>query len=191
MFTHDVIKQRYSIEGYLPNYPPHLISDEEMFQAFIPLQYFKLDEDEDDVVFGLSEWADYENDPQPSYFKDNYPSLGPTLLSAYKELISNICYHIKMHLKDDTYAIPPWVYSYMLKAVIGPTSDKQDIHDLLVELVCDNIDDDYGELQGSKCLNTSIEYENSAKIVKETHRPPTMFGEPYIIKFLRLRSLIR
>ena len=191
MFTHDVIKQKYSTEGYLPNYPPHLISDEEMFQAFMPLQYFTLDEDEDDVVFGLSEWDSFCNDDQPSYFKDNYPQIGPSLLSPYKELVSNMCYHMMNYIKDNTYVVPSWVYSYMLGAVIGPASDKTDIHDLLVELLCDNIDDDYGEIQGSKCLQTAIEYENSAKVIKEQHRPPTIFGEPYIIKYLRLRSLIR
>ena len=35
MMIHDVIKIKLSREGYLPDYPPHLISDEEMCRAFI------------------------------------------------------------------------------------------------------------------------------------------------------------
>lgn len=189
MFTHDVIKQKYSLEGYLLDYPPHLISDEEMFQAFIPLQYFKIDEDRDEVVFGLNEWQQFENDTQPSYFKNNYPLLGESLLYQYKDLVSNICYHIKRHLENESYVIPSWVYSYMLGAVIGPESEKIDIHDFLVSLNCDNLDDNYGEKEGNACLKAAIEYENSIRVVVEEHRPTTMFGELYLIKYLRLKGL--
>ena len=191
MFTHDVIKQKYSVEGYLPNYPPHLISEEEMFKAFIPYQYFKIDEDKDEVEFGLDEWNNYIDDEEPSYFKDNYPSLGDSLLFQYKELISNICYHIIRHMEDTDYSIPSWIYSYMLGSVIGPSSDKIDIHDFLVAITCDNIDDEYGEREGNACLKTAIEYENSLRIVKEQHRPVTMFGELYILKYLRLKEIGR
>ena len=71
MFTHDVIKQMYTLEGYLPNYPPHLISDEEMFEAFLPTKYFKLDTRYDEVTFDITDWKNYEDDSQPSYFKDH------------------------------------------------------------------------------------------------------------------------
>lgn len=33
--VHDLIKIKYVREGYLPNYPYHLISDSEMCDAFI------------------------------------------------------------------------------------------------------------------------------------------------------------
>ena len=36
-FVHDVIKIKYAREGYLPDLPYHLISDEEMCDAFINL----------------------------------------------------------------------------------------------------------------------------------------------------------
>ena len=36
-FIHDIIKIKYSKLGYLPSYPYNLISDKEMFQAFINL----------------------------------------------------------------------------------------------------------------------------------------------------------
>lgn len=35
MFIHDIIKIEYIRQGYLPDYPYHLISDKEMFDAFI------------------------------------------------------------------------------------------------------------------------------------------------------------
>src|SRR5574343_441788 len=35
MFIHDIIKMEYVRQGYLPNFPYHLISDQEMFDAFI------------------------------------------------------------------------------------------------------------------------------------------------------------
>lgn len=35
MFIHDIIKIEYIRQGYLPDFPYHLISDEEMFNAFI------------------------------------------------------------------------------------------------------------------------------------------------------------
>ena len=49
--TKDSIKIKYTREGYLPNYPYHMISDEEMFKAFL----------------------DVEN--QSGFFYDNYPIL--------------------------------------------------------------------------------------------------------------------
>ena len=39
MFIHDLIKIKYIREGYLPNYPYHMISDEEVFNAFINPDY--------------------------------------------------------------------------------------------------------------------------------------------------------
>ncbi len=39
MLTHDIIKIQYSREGYLPDYPYHMISDREMFNAFICIDY--------------------------------------------------------------------------------------------------------------------------------------------------------
>lgn len=35
MFIHDIIKIEYIRQGYLPDYPYHLISDKEMFDAFL------------------------------------------------------------------------------------------------------------------------------------------------------------
>lgn len=195
MFTHDVIKMRYSEEGYLPDYPPHLISDEEMFDAFIPMggddEYFHLDTKEDEITFNVSDWTRYTNDTNPSYFKDNYPNVSPSNLLQYKMLIADIEYHIQMYLTQQNYSIPSWVYSYMLKETIGPGSPKEDIHDLLVMLLCDNIDDEFTEEAALKCIDISIRRINAAGINKADHRPITMFGEPFVMKYLRLRSLVR
>ena len=190
MFTHDVIKQMYTLEGYLPNYPPHLISDEEMFEAFLPTKYFKLDTRYDEVTFDVADWRNYEDDSQPSYFKDNYPLICSNLVSEYKDLVSDISYHIKMFLSDTTYSIPSWVYSYMLGSAIGINSDKVDIHDLLVMMVCDNIDDDYDETACMRCLEISRKFIGGMKVTDRLHRPPTMFGEPHVFRYLRLRGLV-
>ena len=68
MLSKDNIKIKYSEEGYLPNFPPHLISDEEMCQAFLTNEF--------------------------SYFYDNYPLLTDTLSDSYQELLNAIRYHI-------------------------------------------------------------------------------------------------
>lgn len=189
MFTHDVIKQKYSVEGYLPNYPPHLISDEEMFDAFLQTKYFNLDTRYDEVTFDLSDWADYEADETPSFFKDNYPLLGSHLVSQYKDLVADISYHIKKYLSETDYAIPSWVYSYMLGSAVSVNSDKTDIHDLLVMMLCDNIDDIYDETAGMKCFSVSEEYIGGMKSSDRLHRPPTIFGEPHVFRYLRLRGI--
>ena len=58
---HDIIKIKYTRLGYLPNYPYHLISDEEMFNAFIDLD---------------SESASGSGSPSTEayFFEDYYPN---------------------------------------------------------------------------------------------------------------------
>lgn len=189
MFTHDVIKLRYSIEGYLPYYPPHLISDEEMFEAFIPLNYFNFIPYES-VEMDPDMWNRFSRDENPHYFFDNYPLVDENQLSQYKELVSNIIYYLKMFLYDSTCLIPSWVYSYMLHSTIGPTSSKEDIHELLVGLRCDNIDDDYDTTAVNACYEISSKYIGGLKRDEKIHRPVTMFGEPHVMKYLRIRNRI-
>jgi len=189
MFTHDIIKLRYSIEGYLPNYPPHLISDEEMFEAFIPLGYFDFEPGKD-VTMDQIMWNQFCSDDNPHYFMDNYPMIADNLLAQYKQLVSDIIYHIKMFLLDSSYSVPSWVYSYMLHSAIGPTSNKEDIHDLLVALMCDNIDDEYDEKACNACYNISCKYIGGLAKSARAYRPATMFGEPHVEKYLRMRDKI-
>lgn len=157
--TKDSIKIKYTREGYLPNYPYHMISDEEMFKAFL----------------------DVEN--QTGFFYDNYPILEESLIPEYKALVAEMQRQINAALKsdDDDVEVSDWIYTYMLGQVISVNSEKADIHDLLVLLNEDNIDDEFLPEAQRACYNISKAWVN-----KIAFRPPTMFGEPHVIKYLRL-----
>ena len=161
MFIHNVIKMNYVREGYLPNYPYHLISDEEMFAAFL-------------------------NDSEECYFNIMYPCRYEELKSQYNELVDAIKYHIDSFLTGETSSIPDWVYSYMLGSTITYTSNIQDKHDLFVLMNLDNIDDEFTSAICSTCLSLSASWINKLSSTDKNHRPPTMFGEPHVIKALRL-----
>lgn len=157
--THDSIKIKYIREGYLPNYPYHMISDEEMCNAFMNVE------------------------EETGYFFDNYPLLTESLKHEYDELVKCISSELnKLILSNDaSYEMPDWVYSYMLGSVISVNSDKLDIHDMLVLMGIDNIDDEFLPEAQKECLRYSKEWVNRAN-----NRPPTIFGEPHVIKSLRL-----
>lgn len=167
--THTIIKINLSKEGYLPNLPPHLISDEEMCDAFLP----KLTDGESS---------------KPSYFYDNYPCISDTLSDDYHELVSCIDYHLNKlrDSVDSEYILPDWIYSYMLGAAVSVNSNVRDRHDLLVLLNLDNIDDEFTLETAVSCLSVSREWLHRLPFDKLDHRPPTMFGENHIIKSLRL-----
>ncbi len=86
---------------------------------------------------------------------------------------------------------------YMLGSVISVFSPALDIHDLLEPLNIDNIDDIFTAEASANCLEVSkqwlkqtqrpefVEFEGK----KINIRPPTMFGEPHVIKSIRLRQL--
>ena len=181
MFIHDVIKIRLSRAGYLLNYPPHLISDEEMCDAFLPYTY-----DESDPGAGLSEWSS-----KVGYFKDMYPLMSMALLHEYQQLVIDIAYHLHQ-LKttlDDEYKLPDWVYAYMLGAVVGPYSDIRDRHDLFVLLGTDNLYDEFDEACMRACYRESTAWLDKLSTFERAHRPPTLFGAPHVIKSLRLQAL--
>lgn len=163
--VHDLIKIKYVREGYLPNYPYHLISDSEMCDAFI--------------------------NNELNYFDSNYPCLDDNLKEAYSELKDEILYHIekfKSSLDADS-SLPDWVYSYMLGTVISVNSETLDKHDLLVSLSLDNTDDIFTAQASKSCLIISKDWINKLSPKKREHRPPTMFGEPHVIKSIRMNSL--
>ena len=170
--THDIVKINLVKAGYLPNYPYHLISDEEMINAFI------------------------FNDI--NYFDDNYPCVNQSLQSAYQDLKNNIIQELNQYMKDKSHIIPDWVYSYMLGTVISVNSSTPDKHDLLVSLLCDNTDDVFTSQAAARCYDISKKWV--AKIPYQTiianngdefryRRSPTIFGEPHVIKSLRLQSI--
>ena len=164
---HDVIKIRYVDEGYLPNIPYHLISDAEMCDAFI-----KDSEDEDF-------WTYY------------YPLPSEYLQTQYDELKSAILWHIDQ-LKtstDPSYSMPDWVYSYMLGNVLSVNSSIYDLHYLLVMLDADNINDVFTPIAAAECYKVSKNWLGKIPTDQLDHRPPTIFGEPHVIKALRLQQV--
>ena len=232
MFIHDLIKIKYIREGYLPNYPYHMISDEEMFNAFINPDYISS-----------------SNMGELQYFYYAYPMIADSTSEVNKAWISlrkSIVYHIQMYkyqsqlLKCDAcdehlwvsnllkkkrcpicgqslstaqYEIPDWIYSYMLGTVIGPKSAVLDIHDIILPMNADNIDDEFGAEQAHACYEVSKNWINkigTAKIhtiteddVNRLHlpnilfsagdnislRPVTIYGEPHVIKSIRLSQV--
>ena len=169
---HDTIKVNFIQQGYLPNYPYHLISDAEMCDAFI-------------------------RDDGTGYFYDHYPLVDVSLSNAYSDLIKALMYYINQckQPRVDEYVFPDWIYSYMLGSVISIHSDGYDIQDLADML---NIEIDYGDFSSSlaaACYRISQEWLK--KVTPESRylrtedetldlRPPTIFGEPHVIKYLRL-----
>ena len=119
---------------------------------------------------------------------------------------SDLRLRIEYYLKDATkYPIPDWMYTYMLGEVIGVKSDIQDIHDFITPLGVDNIDDVYtGDcayacdkesqnwLKRTGQLLTTIRqssvpgYEFTP--AEQFLRYPTPYGEPHVIKSLRLKQ---
>lgn len=168
MLIHDVIKTLYVRQGYLPDFPYHLISDEEMFDAFL---HYDL-----------------------NFFTDTYPCpIG--MENQYEDLKSAIEYHINLYLEGQTsvtspstYILPDWIYSYMIGAVIGPQSQEQDRHDLFVLLDLDNLDDEFNEAIYNKIYLVSQRWIQKLNPGEKSHRPPTMFGEPHVMKSLRIAN---
>lgn len=169
MLIHDLVKIRLTDAGYLMNYPYHMISDKEMCDAFIG---------------------------DGGYFYDTYPLLDPSLESAYTNLVKSIKYHIGVMLAapEDSRALPSWVYSYMLGSTISVHSLSLDIHDLILPLGVDNTDDIFDGRASVACFHESEKWIRKT-MIKETVeldgdiidlRPPTMFGEPHVIKSIRL-----
>lgn len=175
--THDIIKMKYVEEGYLPNYPFHMISDSEMCDAFIQATATT----EGDIKYRLDGQA-------TSYFRDNYPCVSSDLGDAYAGLVNSMMVHIEQlkQSTDDQYVLPDWIYSYMLGAVVGPNSEIADIHDLLVLLGKDNIDDIFTPEAASACLKISTRWVSKISATSGIQRNPTIFGEPHVIKQLRL-----
>lgn len=172
---HDIIKINYVREGFLPDYPPHLISDKEMLDAFI------LDENRESGV----------------YFDYMYPDSFESLSKQYQDLKSDIILKLDTYLSDGT-QIPNWIYSYMLGSVIGINSSTRNKHDILVLLNEDNVDDEFTEAAAAKCYDISKDWIAKLAIaraqnrdgvsISEWDRVPSLFGEPGIIKSLRLQQ---
>ena len=71
----------------------------------------------------------------------------------------------------------------MLGEVIYKDSEYLDIYDLLKLLHCNNIDNEFTPEACIACYNNSLKYVSTLTVGR---RPPTVFGEPHVIKQLRL-----
>lgn len=212
MLAIDNIKIKYSQEGFLPNYPPHLISDEEMCEAFLP------NLNSDSKAF--------------SYFKHTYKLTNDNLADEYECLMNALRFHIARFLSSvESFKVdlPDWVYSYMLGQVVNRFSDVEDRHYFLVGINRDNMDDILTPESQLACYRISERYVN--KLDKYTRffdvnlelkdysdkdkqiildefetwgvnyldpkdknpkiyiRPPSMFGEQNIIKIIRVNGV--
>ena len=192
----DIIKIKYVREGYLPNYPPHLTSNEEMVSGFINSDSSHMYDEYDipDILKSLG-----------GYFADNYIS---PMLDEYDldnlsesdskmiETMSNLVEYIQGQLQEaitlsseqgEDLVTQDWIYSYMLGMVVGPLSDVRDKHDLLVLMNLDNIDDIFTPEAAASCYKISSRWiAKTYPNVDDTRRVPTIFGEPHVIKSLRL-----
>lgn len=214
MYIHDIIKIRYSDDGYLIDYPYHMISDKEMLSAF------------------------YDNEGA-GFFADNFPCLSQSIdfIRSYNLLVLTILTYILLYKNGERDTIPDWVYSYMLGSTISVNSDKLDIHDLSVQLNTVTDGDTFTQACSEACLaesknvcngfiysNMNINSFSAATIadmkniklayntdtVEDLYsdtvitlydlcrnvtistvfdRPPTMFGEPHVLKSLRLQQI--
>lgn len=198
MFIHDLIKINLIREGYLPNYPYHLISTEEMCGC------------ESDQYQKSCGFHQYFNTyyPQPTIGRSNND-----ITTAWETLYTTIMFYVQIMKYDSEFLIPDWVYSYMLGVVIGPKSDALDIHDLILPLGVDNLDDEFTVEQEIACYEVSkrwilqtkqnTTYEITEDDMEKYHlptstffagktiqlRPPTIFGELHVIKNVRLSQL--
>ena len=174
-----VIKIKYISMGYLPNYPYHLISDAEMVNAFLPNNLIVVDKDGNKTV----------DSSVLSFFSDMYPCPDPTLNDPYFDLIAALRYHLDKFVDSHgIYTIPDWVYSYMIGAVIGENSSTDDKHDLLTLMNLDNVDDNWTPEAAQYAYEISKIWIAKLASTSREHRAPTMFGEPHVIKYLRLNS---
>ena len=121
------------------------------------------------------------------FFAINYPLLDDDLQEDYNLLFSGITECIQAHITDGV-DIPSWVYSYMLGNTLSIYSDSADIAYLyeLLGLPTEVYDTFGADLQPA-CLEVSKEWLSKLP-AKYGSRPATLFGEPHVIKSLRLAA---
>lgn len=195
---HDILKIKYVRLGYIPkNYPYHLISDKEMFNAFIKLDTAQ--EVQDDQVFFFD-----DNYPNPFDKNDVYrqtkidEETGEVIIISEINLYDEYC-KLKAYIvnaindylayrstpEESNHQIPDWIYTYMLGEVVYQNSEYLDIQDTLTLLHCSNLDNEFTKEACIACYVTSLGYVSKLSI---NTRPPTVFGEPHVIKQLRMAN---
>lgn len=159
MNIHNAIKIMYSNLGYLPGYPYYLISDKEMFDAFL----------RDD-----------------GFFADEYSCPCDDLAVAYNDLVECIQSKIDDFLTNGV-TIPDWVYSYMIKSTVTYSSKEADIAYIseMMNIDMEGIIAEFTPEVARWCYEVSTKWLKKQPS-KYQDRVPTMFGEPHVIKSLRL-----
>jgi hypothetical protein len=196
MLTHDILKIKYVQYGYAKkNYPYHLISDEEMFNVFMDLGTGFISNliDPDVRYFDILYPNPFEEE---DYIYEKKNSEGEvvariSLKAEYHRLKDYIKDTINNYLKysgtpeEGNYTIPHWIYTYMLGEVVYQQSDYLDIQDTLELLGCSNLDNAFTREACVTCYRVSSDYIST---LTTGVRPPTIFGEPHVIKSLRMVS---
>lgn len=181
MIIHDFIKLTYSNMGYLPGYPYYLISDDEMFNAFT----------KEDGVFNdyypCPCNGDCANCLNQCPVDGEGHQIHPNIAEAYQQLKDYMFNMIAKYQSGDIDAIPDWIYSYMLFSCIAYQSSELDV-DYLNTLL--GLDITKGEPEFTLATARGCYNISSAWLKKQpnrtTNRPPSMFGEPHVVKSLRL-----
>ena len=161
MYVLDLIKVKYVREGYLPDIPYRMISANETIEAF---------------------------KQAGGYFDITYPNISEDREAEY-EALKQFMYSTLDSFVDTGSYVPTWIYSYMLGEVTGPKSSSEEI-DYLASLI--GIDDysatqsGFSSEMSDYCYKVSFEWLQKNK---DEHRPPTIFGEPHVIKSLRLKEV--
>lgn len=198
MLAHDLIKIKYVDLGYLTkNYPYHLISDEEMFNAFIDLGNEEFNRKttiiDPDVRFFDRYYPNpfSEDDYYDKWNSDGERIMHVNLYDEYNKLKNYIVSSINDYLKyygtpeESKHLVPNWVYTYMMGEVVYQESDYLDIQDTLALLNCSNTDNEFTKNACIACYVTSMNYISA---LTTGIRPPTVFGEPHVIKNLRMEN---
>lgn len=183
-FIHDIIKIKYSRLGYLPSFPYHMISDREMFDAFIGIS----ENSSDNPIFFDDYYANPFADEDVLYEKldkNGVVTATISLSAEYIKLKQYIKTAIVSYLDSDDAVLPDWVYTYMLGEVVGTKSEYYDIYDTLALMQSNNLNNEFMPSDCAKCYDVSLRYIST---LTSGIRPPTVFGEPHVIKQLRLEA---
>ena len=159
-FISDIIKIKYIEQGYLSGYPYWMTTDKEMIDAFLG---------------------------EEGYFVDNYPCVNPSLEDKYEELVAGITAHLTAYLSDGT-EIPEWVYSYMIGSAVSVNSDELDILYLKSAFNLPTTTTDFDAILSQNCYNESDMWIQKLP-AEQRNRPVSMFGEPHVIKSIRLKEV--
>lgn len=156
---HNIIKIMYVNIGFLPNTPYHLISDDEMFDAFLR---------------------------EDGFFATYYYCPGEEFQEAYDKLLGCIKSCIHKYQEDGT-TIPDWIYSYMIMRPITYDSAEEDIAYIcdMANIETPQLLAVFTPEVAATCYEVSKKWLQKLPS-KHNNRPPTMFGETHVTKSLRL-----